>query len=91
MNVRCRVRITGRVQGVGFRDFVRRRATAIGLVGFVRNEPDGSVTAEIEGGREIVQSFLDLLRDSPPRFAQVEEVDVQDVTPTGDASFRITS
>ena len=86
-----RIRVTGRVQGVGFRDYVRRLATGMGLAGFVRNDPDGSVTAEIEGEREAAQAFVASLRENPPRFARLEDIDVQDVTPTGESGFRITS
>lgn len=88
--IRRRLRVTGRVQGVGFRDFVSRLATGMGLAGFVRNELDGSVVAEIEGDRETVHSFADGLRDSAPRFARVDDVDFDELPPTGESGFRIT-
>lgn len=88
--VRRRLRFAGRVQGVGFRDFVRRLSTGMGLAGFVRNEPDGSVVAEVEGEAEAVQAFLESLRENPPRFARVEGIDVQEVSPSGESGFRIT-
>ncbi|MBT9253234.1 MAG: acylphosphatase [Brockia lithotrophica] len=43
------LRIVGRVQGVGYRAFVLREATRRGITGWVRNEPDGTVTAEVQG------------------------------------------
>lgn len=62
----------------------------MGLVGFVRNEGDGSVTAEVEGERAAAEAFAASLRESPPRFARIEDIDVQEVTPTGESGFRIT-
>ena len=50
-----RVQITGRVQGVGFRAWTRSRSRAFGLAGWVRNEPDGSVSALIQGETEKVR------------------------------------
>ena len=47
--VRVRLRVTGRVQGVGFRWFVREEARRLGLAGWVRNAPDGSVELELHG------------------------------------------
>ncbi len=56
---RVRIRYTGRVQGVGFRATCRRLAEGLPVTGFVRNEPDGSVTLEAQGSPEAVQSLLD--------------------------------
>lgn len=66
--------VHGRVQGVGFRWFVRRRAEAHGLSGLVRNLPDGSVEVTAEGARGALEALLDELRAGPPR-ARVERVD----------------
>ena len=90
MTVRLRVRVTGRVQGVGFRDFVRRLARGLGLSGYVRNEPDGSVTAEVEGEPATAQAFVASLRERPPHFARIDHLDVQEVNPTGESGFRVT-
>ena len=89
--IRQRVRVSGRVQGVGFRDHVRRVARGMGLAGFVRNEPDGSVTAEIEGERATVEAFVASLRQNPPRFADVDHVEAHEVTPTRESGFRVTA
>ena len=56
----------GRVQGVGFRYFTRRRARSLGLQGWVRNERDGSVSLEAEGPREDLRVLLDAIRLGPP-------------------------
>lgn len=68
-----RVRITGRVQGVGYRAWTVRQAGALGLRGWVRNEPDGSVLALIGGGADAVDRMLGLFR-AGPRGARVAGV-----------------
>jgi acylphosphatase len=80
--VRRRVRITGRVQGVGFRYFVQRQAGAMGVRGWVRNLPDGSVSCEAQASRAVMERFLELL-SAGPRFSRVSAVEVEEV-PTAD-------
>jgi acylphosphatase len=75
--------VRGRVQGVGFRYFVLRVASGIGLTGWVANEPDGSVRAVAEGPRPALEQLLDALRDGPPG-AQVEAVTAAWLPATGD-------
>jgi acylphosphatase len=61
--------VSGRVQGVGFRYFVRRRAEPLGLVGTATNRPDGSVEVVAEGSRAALEELLSALRsDDPPGF-----------------------
>jgi acylphosphatase len=60
------IRIEGRVQGVGFRAWTRGEAARLGLHGWVRNEPDGSVAAHIEGPDDNVDRMLERLRIGPP-------------------------
>lgn len=67
-----RVRITGRVQGVGFRVWVRAEAMRLGLSGWVRNEPDGTVAALIAGRAVDVETMLERLWQGPPASAVVE-------------------
>jgi hydrogenase maturation protein HypF len=76
--IRKRLSIAGVVQGVGFRPFVWRRATRLGLSGWVENDSAG-VTAEVQGPAECVQAFLDGLVDEAPALAIVHRVDVEDV------------
>ncbi|WP_144223351.1 acylphosphatase [Mesorhizobium amorphae] len=59
------VRIAGRVQGVGFRAWTQRNAISLGLRGWVRNEPDGSVRALIAGSDEAVAAMLSALWQGP--------------------------
>lgn len=70
----CRVRVTGRVQGVGFRFATARRARELGITGWVRNEQDGSVRALIQGSADQVDAMLSWLHYGPPaaRVLQVE-------------------
>lgn len=84
MNVRgsLDIRYIGNVQGVGFRFTVRHIADIYEIVGFVRNEPDGSVFVHAEGGRESLESFMREIECSPVagyiRDIKVEEADITD-------------
>lgn len=66
-------RITGRVQGVGFRAFVQRHALRLGLVGYARNLPDGSVEVVARGTADGLQELLKQLMVGP-RSSRVEYV-----------------
>ena len=72
-----RLRIEGRVQGVGFRDFMQRKASALGVTGWVRNRSDGSVEAVVQGSDDAVNQLIALARQGP-RSAHVTEVRVSD-------------
>ena len=76
MKVRVAIWIYGMVQGVFFRHSAKRTAEELGLAGFVRNEPDGSVYIEAEGEREVLDKFLDWCRKGPA-YAKVERVDFE--------------
>jgi acylphosphatase len=88
MTVRRRVLVHGRVQGVGFRISVSRRAEQRGVAGWVRNRPDGAVEAVFEGVPDAVASLVAFCRDGP-RGASVVRVDVTDEAPEGLASFDV--
>lgn len=78
-----RVVVRGRVQGVGYRDFVYMRARFLGLCGYVRNLPDmRSVEVVAEGQRDALQQLLDHLREGP-RGARVDALDVTWGEPSG--------
>jgi len=76
MVVRAYIRVCGRVQGVGFRYFVLHHARRLGIKGYVRNNPDGSVEAVVEGTPAAVEELISLIRIGP-RAARIERVDVQ--------------
>ena len=69
------VRISGRVQGVSFRVWTERRANALGLAGWVRNQRDGAVEAVFSGPSDAVDAMLAACRNGP-RLARVERVEV---------------
>jgi acylphosphatase len=80
------MRITGRVQGVWFRASAEREAARLGIVGFARNERDGSVTVEAEGSPAAVAAMEAWCRIGPPR-AEVTAVEAADVDLLGSAVF----
>jgi acylphosphatase len=84
-----RVRARGRVQGVGFRVWLARRAEQRGLDGWVRNLPDGSVEAVLAGERSAVAGMVDLVR-AGPRGSWVEDVEVTDEAEPPAAGFSIS-
>jgi acylphosphatase len=86
--VQRRVIVHGRVQGVGFRMSVARRATSLGLAGWVRNLRDGSVEAVFEGAPDAVESLVDYCRRGP-LGAAVSGIDVVDEAPEGRAGFAV--
>jgi acylphosphatase len=68
--------ISGRVQGVGYRDFVRREAETRALTGWVRNRRDGKVEAVVSGEASIVDEFVAACRHGPPA-ARVADIEVE--------------
>jgi len=85
--VRLRALVTGDVQGVGFRDWVRRQARSLGLAGSASNRPDGGVEVIAEGPREACATLLDALRGSTP--GSVASVDESWSEVRGEPGFRV--
>lgn len=85
---RLRIRCTGAVQGVGFRPFVHRLATSLGLGGAVGNDPDG-VWIEVEGPEEALHRFVATLRSGAPPLARLDAVEVARAEPRGETGFRV--
>ncbi len=81
-----KIRVTGKVQDVGFRSSAKRRAEELGLHGFARNEPDGTVYVEVEGSADQVEKFLEWCQNGSNE-AIVETVDVTDHPPVGHEGF----
>jgi acylphosphatase len=86
--IRRRVVVHGRVQGVFFRETTRRAAELRGVAGWVRNRPDGTVEAVLEGDEEAVARVLALVR-AGPRGAVVERVDVIEEDVQGERGFHV--
>jgi acylphosphatase len=87
--VRKHVVVSGRVQGVFFRDSVRRLAGQHGIAGWVRNTWDGTVEAVFEGEPDAVARLVEFCREGPSG-AHVENVDVSTEPPEGLTGFRVT-
>jgi len=80
--------VSGRVQGVWFRESTRIEAERLGAAGWVRNRPDGTVEAEVEGPPAVVEAMLDVLRTGPPA-ADVSSVTITEVAPQGGTGFTV--
>src|SRR4051794_28186803 len=81
--------VSGRVQGVGFRWFVEREASTLGIIGWVRNNFDGSVEVLASGTREQLNQLRRKLQEGP-RASRVDDVDESDARPVeGLKTFRI--
>jgi acylphosphatase len=80
--------ISGRVQGVFFRDATRRRAESAGVAGWVRNRSDGAVEAVFEGESEAVDQLVEFCRRGPSR-AEVASVDLAEEEPEGLTGFQV--
>jgi acylphosphatase len=89
MSSAVRVRVGGRVQGVGFRYHVLRAARRHGAVGWVRNLPDGDVELWAEGSDEGLEALVDDVRRGP-QFSRVDRCDVERQPAGGEfASFDV--
>lgn len=86
--IRRRIVIHGWVQGVFFRDTVRRRAQHAGIAGWVRNNWDGTVEAVFEGEAGAVERLIAFCQEGP-RGARVDRVEVTDEKPKGLSGFEI--
>lgn len=83
MKTRLHVTIQGRVQGVAFRHYTCRRALELGVTGWVRNLPNGSVEGLLEGDELAVQALVEWCRSGPPA-ARVERLDISDGVYSGE-------
>ncbi len=79
-NCVLQIRVTGRVQGVGFRAFVKARADERGIQGWVRNLSDGSVEILSLVSKDLRSPWMETLREGPPGSAVVS-LEVRDLTP----------
>ncbi len=86
--IRRHVTVRGVVQGVVFRDSCRRQAEELGVSGWVRNRPDGSVEAVFEGEGEAVEAMCDWCRSGPPA-ARVTDVEITPQPPEQETGFTV--
>lgn len=80
---RVRFVVTGRVQGVGFRWFVRAEARPLGITGWIRNREDGAVVGEVEGREDALDALEAVLEVGPPSaiVTNVEITEISDQLP----------
>jgi acylphosphatase len=86
--IRRRVTVNGRVQGVFFRDSLRRRAQSHNVAGWASNRSDGAVEAVFEGTSDDVERLIEFAKTGP-RQAEVDNVDVREEAPEGLSGFEI--
>lgn len=89
MSVAKRVIVSGRVQGVFFRDSCRQEAKRLGVSGTARNLADGNVEVIAEGEQGAVDTLIKWCKEGPS-YAAVDSVEVSDSEPTGASGFRVT-
>jgi acylphosphatase len=81
-NTAAEILIEGHVQGVGYRDYARRRAALLGLAGWVMNLRDGRVRVRVEGPRVVIEELVRALEKGPP-LSRVDRVQMRWTAPTG--------
>ncbi len=82
------IKVSGKVQGVWFRDSTLEKAQELGIKGFVKNESDGSVYIEAEGSKDALKKFINWCHEGPP-FAKVTSVAIEDLELTYFEKFKI--
>lgn len=82
------IKVTGKVQGVFFRQSTLRKASDLGIFGFVRNEDDGSVYIEAEGNEEQMNHFMEWCRRGPAS-ARVDKTEIMEKVYKGFSKFEI--
>jgi acylphosphatase len=82
------VRISGRVQGVGYRDWTQRKAIGLGLSGWVRNLASGEVEALFSGSAEAVEAMLAACRRGP-QLARVNDIEIAETTEAASGPFSV--
>ncbi|MFZ8800808.1 MAG: acylphosphatase [Candidatus Nanopusillus sp.] len=83
-----KVIIYGKVQGVGFRNFVFLHAKKLNVRGYVKNNPDGTVEAVFEGNENNINKMIELCKKGPER-ARVDKIDIKEVEINNYQDFKI--
>jgi acylphosphatase len=83
-----KLRLFGRVQGVFFRQWAVGQARALGVSGWIRNCPDGSVEAHLIGEEAVVEQMVDRMHDGPHQ-AQVNDLMIEDIEPEDVEGFSV--
>jgi len=85
MKIKAHIIVQGRVQGVGFRHFSYRHALKFKLTGYVRNLPNAQVESIVEGNKNRIADYIELLKVGPS-FADVTHIDIRWSQRTGEFS-----
>ncbi|MCR9014326.1 acylphosphatase [Aquiflexum gelatinilyticum] len=88
MKINKQIKVSGRVQGVFFRKSTQQKALELGIKGWVKNEPDGSVLVEMEGNLSAMMEMEEWLRNGP-LLAKVEFLEISDGEVFNHADFLI--
>jgi len=88
MKMGYRIRVTGKVQNVGFRYYTSKTANEFNISGFVTNKTDGSVYIEAEGEADAIEAFLHWCKQGP-QWARVERFDIQEQPVMGFEGFKV--
>ncbi|MDI6690267.1 MAG: acylphosphatase [Candidatus Bathyarchaeota archaeon] len=80
------IKVFGKVQRIGYRRFILENAQELGLIGFVRNEADGSVTVFVQGEESLIEQFLKRIKE-PPRPAIVKSLEAKPAEVNPDLKF----
>jgi len=80
---RYHIAVSGRVQGVGYRYFTCDVAQAVSLSGWVRNSVGRQVEIEVEGEQDVIEGFIELLKQGPP-LSRVTDVEVRSMVAAGE-------
>ncbi len=83
-----KVIIYGKVQGVGFRNFVFLHAKKLNIKGYVKNNPDGTVEAVFEGDENSINKMIELCKKGPER-ARVDKIDIKEIEINNYQDFKI--
>ncbi|MGP4065288.1 acylphosphatase [Oceanobacillus sp. M65] len=86
--MRKHLNISGRVQGVGFRNSAQMRAKEMNLYGWVQNNDDGTVELEVEGKEEQLNTFIQQLDEGLNKFVNVENIEIETMEDYGYDSFQ---
>lgn len=88
MKINKRIKVNGRVQGVFFRKSTQQKALELGVKGWVKNDPDGTVLVEMEGIPSAIMEMEEWLKHGPP-MAKVESLEITDGEVFDHADFLI--
>ncbi|KRL04229.1 acylphosphatase [Liquorilactobacillus oeni] len=83
------MKVFGRVQGVGFRYSAKSVADNYKILGFVRNEPDGSVFIQAQGQEQDLKKFIDRIKNSPSPAARIEHVELKESSLQSYREFKV--